>query len=162
MSRRAFFSFHFERDVWRVNQVRNSWITRDREAAGFIDAAAFEEVKKGGEAAVHRWIDNNLHGTSVTVVCIGAETAQREYVRYEIQKSLDRGNGLLGVRIHNLKNVSGQIDFAGANPFLQFTDNSGGWARPLSDVVPVYDWVSGNGYVNLGSWVEAAAAKAGR
>lgn len=162
MARRAFFSFHFERDVWRVNQVRNSWITRDREAAGFIDAAAFEEVMKGGEAAIHRWIDNNLHGTSVTVVCIGAETAQREYVLYEIQKSLDRGNGLLGVQIHNLKNVSGQTDFPGANPFQHFTVHSSGWPRPLSDIVPVYDWGSGNGYVNLGSWVEAAAAKAGR
>jgi len=162
MSRRAFFSFHFERDVWRVNQVRHSWVTKDREAAGYIDAAAFEEVKKGGKPAIHRWIDDNLHGTSVTVVCIGAETAQREYVRYEIQKSLDRGNGLLGVRIRNVKNMTGQMDASGANPFQLFDDYSSGSRRPLSDRVPVYDWVNDNGYANLGAWVEAAAAKAGR
>ena len=47
MARRAFFSFHYENDVWRANIVRNSWVTKiDREAAGFIDAAAFEEVRK--------------------------------------------------------------------------------------------------------------------
>jgi len=162
MGRRVFFSFHFERDIWRVNQVRNSWVTQEREAAGFVDAAAFEEVKKGGEAAIHRWIDANLHGTSVTVVCIGAETGQRAYVLYEIQQSVARGNGLLGVRIHNIKNMSGQTDHAGANPFAQVTDTRSSWRLPLSESVPVYDWVSDNGYANLGKWIEAAATSAGR
>lgn len=32
MARRVFFSFHYERDIWRANQVRNRWITKDREA----------------------------------------------------------------------------------------------------------------------------------
>ncbi len=40
MARRVFFSFHYERDVWRAGQVRNSWVTKDREEAGFWDAAA--------------------------------------------------------------------------------------------------------------------------
>lgn len=47
MARRTFFSFHYENDVWRANIVRNSWVTKsDRDAAGFVDAADFEEVKK--------------------------------------------------------------------------------------------------------------------
>lgn len=85
MARRAFFSFHFERDVWRAGQVRNSWVTQDREDAGFWDAAAWESVKRKGDAAVHAWIDGQLKGTSVTVVLIGTETAQRKYVSYEIE-----------------------------------------------------------------------------
>ena len=53
MARRVFFSFDYERDVWRVGQIRNSWVTKpDREAAGFWDAAAWEEVKKKGEDAI--------------------------------------------------------------------------------------------------------------
>lgn len=162
MSRRVFFSFHFERDVWRVNQVRHSWVTMDREAAGYIDAVAFEEVKKRGGAAVHKWIDDNLHGTSVTLVCIGAETAGRDYVRYEIEQSLDRGNGLLSVRIHNLKDVSEQTDVAGDDPFRHVIDTRKAWRLPLSESVPVYNWVSDNGYANIGKWIEAAAASAGR
>ena len=38
MARRVFFSFHYERDHWRANVVRNSWVTKDRESAGFFDA----------------------------------------------------------------------------------------------------------------------------
>jgi len=108
MVRRVFFSFHYERDVWRANQVRNSWITKpDRDTAGYVDAAAFEEVKKKGEKAVQNWINDQLNGTSVTVVLIGAETSQRQYVTYEIQQSHNRGNGLLGIYIHNLRDNYG-------------------------------------------------------
>ena len=46
MARRVFFSFHYERDIWRANVVRNSWVTQDREAAGFWDASLWEEAKK--------------------------------------------------------------------------------------------------------------------
>jgi len=80
MSRRSFFSFHYERDVWRAGQVRNSWVTQDRQAAGFWDAAKWEEVKKKGDEAIKKWIDDQLKGTSVTVVLIGAETSTRQYV----------------------------------------------------------------------------------
>jgi hypothetical protein len=88
MATRVFFSFHYERDIWRASQIRNSWVTKpDREAAGFWDAAAWEEVKKKGEEAIKRWIDKQLGGTSVTVVFIGAETSERKYVQYEINQS---------------------------------------------------------------------------
>ena len=84
MARRAFFSFHYENDVWRANIVRNSWVTKpDTEAAGFVDAADFEEVKKGGDAAIKKWIREQLSGTSVTVVLIGSETNSRDYIKYE-------------------------------------------------------------------------------
>jgi len=48
MTRRVFFSFKYKQDVSRAMVVRNSWITQEREAAGFIDAADFEELKKQG------------------------------------------------------------------------------------------------------------------
>ena len=50
--------------------VRNSWVTQGKEAAGFIDAANFEEIKRRGDVAIQRWIDNQLKGTSVTVVLV--------------------------------------------------------------------------------------------
>ena len=52
MVRRVFFSFHYERDKWRVNPVRNAWVTQGREAAGFEDAADWEEVKKQSEEEI--------------------------------------------------------------------------------------------------------------
>ena len=115
MARRVFFSFHYEIDIQRASQVRNSWVTKpDREAAGFWDAAAWEEVKKKGEGAIERWIDKQLEGTSVTVVLIGAETSERRYVQYEINESWDKGNGLIGTYVHNLKILSIRLKKADA------------------------------------------------
>lgn len=108
MARRAFFSFHYENDVWRANQVRNSWVTKDKEAAGFTDAADFEEVKKGGDAAIKKWIDKQLEGTSVTVVLLGTETSNRDYVKYELEQSWIKGNGILGIYIHDCKDSGGK------------------------------------------------------
>src|SRR6185312_11164673 len=103
MARHTFFSFHYERDVWRAGQIRNSWVTKDRDAVGFWDSASWEAVKKKGDAAIRNWIDEQLVGTSVTVVLIGTETSTREYVGYEITESHSRGNGILGIYIHNMK-----------------------------------------------------------
>ena len=147
MARHTFFSFHYERDVWRAGQVRNSWVTQERVVSGFFDKAAWEEVKKQGDAAVKAWIDTQLKGTSVTVVLIGAETAGRDYVNYEITQSWAKGNGLLGVYIHNLKDAAQKADTKGANPFNQWTFKRNGAVVSI----PAYDWVSDNGYANLGS-----------
>lgn len=119
MIRRVFFSFHHKRDVWRVSQVRNCGLGRDREAVGFWDAAEWEKLKLQGERAVRQWIDDNFVSTSVTSVLIGFETWQRPWVRYEIIKSLEQGKGLLGIHIHNIKNSLGQPDMQGSNPFDQ-------------------------------------------
>ena len=98
MARRVFFSFHYQKDIWRTNVVRNSNVVEGAAAAGFQDASLWEEAKKKGDAAIKKMINlNALEGTSVTVVLIGAETAQRTYVTYEIEQSIAKGNGLLGI-----------------------------------------------------------------
>ena len=162
MARRMFFSFHYERDIWRAGQVRNSWVTQDREAAGFWDAASWEEIKKKGQEAIKRWIDKQLEGTSVTVVLIGAETNNRKYVDYEIEQSRKRSKGLLGVYIHNLKDRSGDRDTKGKNPFDYWYTTVNGQEKYYSSIYSTYDWVNDDGYDNLGDWVEKAAKKTGR
>ena len=68
MARKVFFSFHYQRDLWRVNVVRNSGLIEGVAAAGFHDASLWEETKKKGDDAVRRLIDSGLSGTTVTVV----------------------------------------------------------------------------------------------
>lgn len=163
MARKAFFSFHYANDVWRANQVRNSWVTKpNTEAAGFVDAADFEEVRKGGDVAVKKWIDNQLSGTSVTVVLIGSDTSNRDYVKYEIQKSYEKGNGLLGIYIHKLKDSNGNTSLKGSNQFGEIGKDTNGNSVYFSTDYLCYDWVDDDGYNNLGKWIEAAAKKAGR
>ena len=170
MARSVFFSFHYQRDIWRVNTVRNHFVTRGGyNQSGYWDHSLWEEVKKDGELALKRLIDKGLQGTSVTVVLIGAETAQRGWVNYEIEKSYERGNGMLGIYIHNIGNREGQKDYRGANPFDNFrvvekkreivflSD-----IKPMSAIYPTYDWVANDGYNNFSTWVENAAKAAGK
>lgn len=148
MARRTFFSFHYDHDIWRANVVRNSWVTQDRSSAGFFDSSLWEEAQTKGDRAVRALIDDGLLNTSVTVVLIGRFTAARDYVRYEIEQSAARGNGLLGVHIENIGNSKGETDPTGSNP--------------LPTGIPVYWWYADEGYTNLGSWIEAAAKVARR
>lgn len=158
MARRVFFSFHYGRDVWRVNQVRHSWVAKpDREAAGFFDAAEQEEIKRATNEKIRRWINQQMQNTSVTVVLIGSETADRDWVHYEIQKSIERGNGIVGVRIHSLKDRHGSPDSKGSNPLKKFVVENGDRVKTLSSIYPTYDWEWDNGREKMGTWVEEAA-----
>lgn len=161
MARRVFFSFHYENDVWRSSVVRNSWLTKEgREEAGFFDASIWEDAKTKGEAAVHKFIDNALKNTSVTAVLIGSETSNRQYVLYEIVESWNRGNGVLGIYVHNIKDQKQSTTIRGANPLDNITLVDSG--KKLSSVVKTYDWVNDDGYNNLGDWVELAAKARGK
>jgi len=163
MARKTFFGFHYENDVWRANIVRKSWVTKpDREAAGFVDSADFEEIKKGGDAAIKRWIDDQLKGTSVTVVLIGLDTSNRPYCKYEIEKSFEKGNGMLGIYIHKVKDMNGNTSTKGSNHFGEIGKDVNGNSVYFSVNYTTYDWVDDDGYNNLGDWIESAAKKAGR
>jgi Thoeris protein ThsB, TIR-like domain len=103
MARRVYFSFHYDRDVRRIAQVRSSWVVRAKgEAQPFYDAAGFEEAKKRA-GGIERWIEEQLKGTSVTVVLFGRETYDRPWVRHEIKRSFELGKGLLAIVAHGQK-----------------------------------------------------------
>lgn len=159
MARKVFFSFHFDRDSRRVAQVRNAHVIGYYEKPPFLNAADWESVKKKGDAAIKKWIDDNLFGSSVTIVLIGAETYTRPWVKYEIEESYKKGNGLLGITLHNINDPLTGKDYSGQNPFVNVKDYKG---TPLSYSVPVYDWINENGRDNIGTWIENAAKRAGR
>jgi len=164
MPRKVFFSFHYKRDSVRAGQVRNSNVVKNNaiETSDFIDAAKWEEVQRKGDQAIKDWIAAQLHGTSVTAVLIGTKTSERKWIKHEIDESLKRGNGLLGIYIHNCRLFDGSCDPKGVNPFDNLTITKDGVTRKLSEIYKTYDWVNDDGRNNLGSWIEAAAKQAGR
>lgn len=147
MARRTFFSFKYKDDVSRAMVVRNSWVTQGKEAAGFVDSADFEKLKKQGDTAIQNWIDKQLEGTSVTVVLIGANTCTSRWVKYEIAKSIAIGNGLLGIDVSQIKDLQGN------------TSTRCGW---IPTGYSHYYWYKDDGYNNMGDWIEKAAKDAGR
>jgi hypothetical protein len=138
MSRRVFFSFHFD-DSFRANQVRMANVVGGTEAAGFYDHSLYEETKRGVEA-IRREILEQLEGTSVTVALIGADTASRSWVDFEIRESIRRDNGLLGITIHNLSGPP----WPGAPPLLWGPSRPGRLPDALPTGTPVYVWDSKN------------------
>ena len=162
--RKIFFSFDWD-DVWRVNQVRNSWVTKGNyTSAGFVDSADIEQLKRNTDQSIKNWIDKQLKGTSVTCVLIGQSTYNSDCVNYEIQKSIEKQNGLLGVYIHNVKDQFGNTTQKGKSPFarslMNFTQHtSGNLTYPCC---LYYDWVDNHGHQNLGEWIEKAAKQANR
>ena len=112
--RRVFFSFHYDRDNWRAAQVRNVGALQSSEP---VDANTWEQVKRRGNSGIREWIDARIARGSCVVVLVGSETADREWVRYEIETAWAEGKGLLGIYIHNLRDRDGQQSRKGTNPF---------------------------------------------
>ncbi|MGS1319426.1 TIR domain-containing protein [Stenotrophomonas geniculata] len=156
MTRRVFYSFHYQPDAWRAAMVRKIGAVEGNISANDND---WETIKRGGDSAITRWINGQLDGRSCTVVLVGAETAQRRWVQYEIEQSWRKGMGVFGIRIHRLLNANRLPSDRGANPFD--TVQIGG--QPLSTIVPLYDppgqdsqAVYGSISANLQNWIERA------
>ena len=157
MARSVFYSFHYQNDINRVMIVRNRWVTHGGQLiSGVIDHAAFEKVQRQGDAAIKHWINSQLNRTSVTVVLIGADTLNRHYVQYEICESLKRGNAVIGVYIHRLKDFYGRPSIA-CNQHTIIGYYSDGAPAYFDNVAAgIYDYVIDDGYNNLGKWVDNA------
>lgn len=157
--RRCFYSFHYLPDSWRAAMVRNIGVIEGNQPASDND---WETVKRGGDAAIKKWIAGQMYGRSCTVVLVGNGTANRKWINHEIVESWNEGMGLVGIRIHGLKDSAGNIASIGGNPFDHLTFKSG---KKLSEVVKCYspagatsqeryDWIKRN----LSAAVEQAVA----
>lgn len=98
MARNVFFSFDYD-DVMAVNIVRNSDVVRVANVKRPFSDRSLYEAAKNTPGAIKRAIDGAVDGTSVTVVVTGEHTWRSYWVRYEIAKSLERGNGFIVVDI---------------------------------------------------------------
>lgn len=117
MAKRVFFTFHYA-DIFRVNVVRNHWVTKkNQSSAGFFDWSIWEENKKTSDLALKRMINDAIKSTSTSTVLIGSETFQRTWVRYEIFKSIERFNKLIGVHINCINTPHEKAKARGQNPF---------------------------------------------
>ena len=158
MARKVFFSFHYDADKWRASQVRNMGALEGNVPCSDND---WESVKRGGDKAIEKWISAQLLGRSCTVVLVGAQTANRPWVIYEIQESWNQRKGVVGIRIHNLKNHEGNHTAKGPSPFASLSFSA--TQKTLSSVVNLYHppgWTSNDVYAhikaNIADWVEEA------
>lgn len=117
--RKTFFSFHYA-DVFRVNNVRNAFKIYNPPTSAnltFFDSSLWESRKLEGDEALKRMIREGVQNTSVVCVLIGSETWEREWVRYEIARSVIDRKGLLAIDINGLNHhLDGTSHTRGQNP----------------------------------------------
>ena len=131
--RQVFFSFHYSRDVWRASQVRN--MGKVDNSSTFSDND-WEEVRFKSDIKIQEWIDNQLSMRTCLVVLVGSHTSERKWVRYEIQRAYEMGKGIVGIRIDRLKDIYGEQDVAGPNPFYSIFTKDG---QRLSNYVKLFE-----------------------
>ena len=150
----VFYSFHFDNDVMRVQQIRN---IGSIEGNPPTTPNEWETLKRTGKQAVENWINQNMKYKRCIIVLIGSETASRPWAEHEIIKAWNDGKALLGIYIHNLRCPRNGTSRKGKNPFDLIKFNDG---RLMSSVVPCYDPNSLNAYQdisnNISSWIDNA------
>lgn len=92
-----------------------------------------------------------------TGVLIGQNTANRKWINHEIIKAWDSGLGVVGIRIHGLKNFKGETATQGNNPFDYV--NHGPTGKKLSSIVKCYNPAGSNSNERY-SWITEHLANA--
>lgn len=128
----VYYSFHFKRDAWRVQQIEQMGVL---EGQPILNSQDWEKVKAQGDDAIKKWINEKMANKTAVVVLIGAATASRRWVKHEIIKAWNDKRKLVGVHIHGLKDRAGNTDKKGANPFAIQLDNG----QSMASFVPVHD-----------------------
>lgn len=126
--KKSFFSFHYKDVIdFRANVVRKHWVAKEREEAGYFDASIWKEAQKTNDLGQARLIKGALDNTSATCVLVGSQTYARPWVRYEIVKSICRGNRVFAVHINQIKGKDQLTKSNGPNPFdylaLKYSDD---------------------------------------
>jgi hypothetical protein len=133
MARSSFLSFHYQRDFWRVQQIRNIGALDNQQ---ILPAQDWESVQAQGDAAVEKWIDKQMNYKAAVIVLIGAETSTRKFVKYEIRRAWQMKKPMLGIYINGLKDSNGKTDVKGRNPFDQFKFSDS--PKTYADYVPCF------------------------
>lgn len=129
----VFFSFEYNKDVWRASQVRNMGKVSDESTFSDND---WEEVKEKSDEKIKEWINDQMKMRSCIVVLVGKSTASRKWVKYEIEKAYELNKGIVGIYVHNLKDQDGNQTDKGDNPFKSVYTNDG---EQLSKYVTCFD-----------------------
>ena len=155
MKRQVFYSFHYGNDVRRVAQIRNIGALEDNKP---VSANEWEEVKRKGQKAIEKWIDDNMRYRSCVIVLVDEETANRPWVKYEIEKAWNEGRGVVGIYIHNIKDPLNGKCHKVRNPFDNITLDSS--VTKHSSKVKFYNLSPNDAYNdirnNIEAWVEEA------
>ena len=97
VKRKVFISYHHRGDQDYYNTFAHTFaniydVVTDNSLERKVDSDDAEYIKR-------RISDNNITGTSCTIVLVGKDTWGRKFVDWEIKATLDKEHALLGVQL---------------------------------------------------------------
>jgi hypothetical protein len=156
MAKKSFLSFYYKDDSWRVSQIKNIGAVEEQP---ILSTNAWEAIKDKGDDAIKEWIETNMRGRDCLIVLVGARTSGRRWVKHEIRRACERGMGVFGIYVHNLKDAEGKQSTKGSDPFSGVTVNN----VSISSYAKMYDPAfSTSTYVyehiseNISDWIDNA------
>ncbi len=96
----VFISYYYKRDHAVAEQITKT-VNEDKLN---IFTVVQEMEKKRDSADIKNWVDEEIKKTRITILLISRETLDREYVSYELTKSILNGNVILPVLMDNPEN----------------------------------------------------------
>ena len=90
MAHKVYCSFQYLPDNRRVEQIRN---IGSMEGNNPVSESEWETITQTGDAAIEKWIAEQMFGRSCTIVLIGTNTAGRKWINYEIAKTWEDERG---------------------------------------------------------------------
>lgn len=137
ITRHVFFSFRWESEKFRINEIRNQSQILGATSVKYWDNSLNEKSYATNPEYIKKKIRDSLEGTSVTVILVTSTTHKSDYVKYEYEKSVERGNGILQLDVSNLKDINGNKEkFSEWLPYV-----SKGLKKEWFSKCPLGDWI---------------------
>ena len=93
----VFLSYHYKNDHKIAKQITDL-VNKDRTN---MFTVVQEKTKRKKPESIKNWVDETIKKTKFTILLISQETLNREYVSYEIEKSVENGNTIIPIFIDN-------------------------------------------------------------
>lgn len=93
----VFLSYHYKNDHKIAKQITDL-VNKDRTN---MFTVVQEKTKRKKPESIKNWVDETIKKTKFTILLISQETLNREYVSYEIEKSIENGNTIIPIFIDN-------------------------------------------------------------
>lgn len=147
VKRRVFVSYHHGGDQQYYNAFSNMF--HDTYEALFDNSLERKIDSDNSEYVLRKIREDYLTGTSCTIVLVGRDTWGRKFVDWEIDATLSKQHGLLGLQLPSLPIVSNTVTVPDR---LSDNINSGYalWMR--------WDYLASNPSI-LSTWIEQATAR---
>jgi hypothetical protein len=99
MAKRIFISYHHKDQQKAKGFNLLQW--NKNVGVEFVGRHLLDPVDSSNEDYIAAKVKEQMKGTSVTVVLLGHEAENSSWVKWEIEQSLEKGNGILAIKLYD-------------------------------------------------------------